>query len=64
MPDKILYRNRHNRMIWGVCGGIARYFEVDPTLIRIIAVVLLCLAPVSIPIYIICAIIIPLEPRE
>ncbi|MFC1941203.1 PspC domain-containing protein [Chloroflexota bacterium] len=37
---KRLYRSRSDRMIWGVCGGLAKYFDVDPTLVRIIAVVL------------------------
>jgi phage shock protein C len=38
---KKLYRSKTNRMIAGVCGGIAEYFNVDPTLIRIIAIILL-----------------------
>ncbi|WP_059103349.1 PspC domain-containing protein [Shouchella shacheensis] len=40
---KKLYRSRQNRMIAGVCGGIANYFNVDPTLIRIAAAVLFVL---------------------
>ena len=40
---KKLYRSRVDRKIWGVCGGLAKHFDVDPTLIRIIFVVcLLC----------------------
>ena len=35
MEQKRLYRSRENRMICGVCGGIADYFNVDPTLIRL-----------------------------
>ena len=38
---KKLYRSRTNRKIAGVCGGLAEYFDVDPTIIRIIAFVLL-----------------------
>lgn len=38
---KRLYRSRDERMIGGVAGGIAEYFEVDPTLVRIIFVLLL-----------------------
>jgi len=34
--NKKLYRLRENRMIAGVCGGIAEYFNIDPTIIRII----------------------------
>ena len=60
---KRLYRSRDERMIWGVCGGIAKYFEVDPTLIRLIAVLTLFFALTGILIYIILTIIIPLEPH-
>lgn len=34
MPGKTLYRSSQNKMIAGVCGGIAEYFDVDPTLVR------------------------------
>ena len=60
---KRIYRSRDERMIWGICGGIAKYFDVDPTLIRIIAVLTLFCAFTGILVYIILAIIIPLEPR-
>jgi phage shock protein C len=33
---KKLYRSTKNRMLAGVCGGIAEYFELDPTIIRVI----------------------------
>lgn len=36
-----LYRSRNDRMIAGVCGGIAEYFEIDPVIVRIIAIILL-----------------------
>ena len=61
---KRIYRSRDERMIWGVSGGIAKYFDVDPTLIRIIAILTLFFACTGILIYIILAIIIPLEPRQ
>ena len=35
MEGKRLYRSRKNRMICGVCGGIAKYFNIDPTLVRL-----------------------------
>jgi phage shock protein PspC (stress-responsive transcriptional regulator) len=38
---KQLYRSTENKMIAGVCGGIAEYFDIDPVLVRIIAVILL-----------------------
>ena len=36
---KRLFRSRKSRMIAGVCGGIAEYFEIDPTLVRLLWVV-------------------------
>ncbi|MBS3750215.1 MAG: PspC domain-containing protein [Anaerolineales bacterium] len=36
--NKKLYRSREDRMIAGVCGGLGEYFEVDPTLIRLLFV--------------------------
>ena len=38
MEGKRLYRSSQNRMIAGVCGGIAEYFGIDPTLVRLLAV--------------------------
>ena len=57
-----LYRNRTDRMIWGVCGGLAKYFNVDPTIIRVLAVISIFITGISILAYILMAIIIPLEP--
>ena len=41
MDQKRLYKARGHRMVCGVCGGIAEYFGVDPTIVRL-AFVLLC----------------------
>jgi phage shock protein C len=38
---KRLLRTRDDQMIAGVCGGLARYFGVDPTLVRVLAVIAL-----------------------
>ena len=46
-------------MIWGVCGGIAEYFKVDPVIVRLAFVVLILLDGVGILLYIILAIIMP-----
>lgn len=35
---KRLYRSNHDKMIGGVCGGIAEYFNIDPTLVRLLLV--------------------------
>ena len=59
---KRLYRSTKDTMICGVCGGIAEYFEVDPTIVRLVAVAL-CLGMGSgLLAYVIGAIIIPKNP--
>jgi phage shock protein C len=58
---KKLYRSRTNRMIAGVAGGIAEYLNMDPTIVRIVAV-LLMFAGIGIPAYIVGWIIIPEDP--
>ena len=56
---KRLYRSKKDKMLAGVCGGLAEYFDVDPSLLRL-ATVLLCLyAGTGLLVYIIAAIIIP-----
>jgi len=48
-------------MIWGVCGGLAKYFDMDATIVRVIAVLLMLVTGVGILAYIIMAIVVPLE---
>lgn len=55
-----LYRSSTERMIFGVCGGLAKYLGIDPTIIRIIFI-LLAFSGVGILAYIIMAFIVPLE---
>ena len=59
--EKRLHRSKSDRMIWGVCGGLAEYFDVDPTLIRIITVLSIFISGAGILAYIILAIVIPSE---
>ncbi len=59
--EKRLYRSRDDRMIWGVCGGLAKYFGVDATIVRVITVLLALGTGVGILAYIILAIVVPLE---
>ena len=56
---KRLYRSRKNRVIAGVCGGLAEYLCVDPVIIRLIAVLLLFAGGGSLIAYILGMIIIP-----
>ena len=59
---KRLYRSRADRMIFGVCGGIANYFETDPTLIRVIAILLTVLTGgAAILAYLVLAVVVPVE---
>jgi phage shock protein PspC (stress-responsive transcriptional regulator) len=57
-----LYRSRDDRKIWGVCGGLAKYLNIDPTIIRVIAVASLFVGSLGFWIYIIMAIVVPVEP--
>jgi len=61
---KKLYRSRTDRMIWGVCGGLAKYFDMDPVIVRVIAVVSIFVTGLGILAYIIMAIVVPLEDSE
>jgi len=60
--NKRLYRSRTDRMIWGVCGGLAKYFNIDTTIVRVAFVVSLFFGSLGFWVYIIMAIIVPLEP--
>lgn len=61
---KRLYRSRKARMLGGVCGGIAEYFEIDPVIVRLVAVALFFVGGSAILAYIIALIIIPYEPLQ
>ncbi len=58
---KKLYRSRTDRKIWGVCGGLAKYFDIDPTIVRIIAILTLFIGTLGIWAYIIMALVVPEE---
>lgn len=60
MEPKRLYKSRSNRVICGVCGGIGEYFNIDPTLVHLLCVLLGCTST-GLIIYIVAAIIIPDE---
>ena len=60
--QKKLYRSRENRMIAGVCGGLAEYFNIDPTIVRLIFVLVGLAGGPGLVLYIILAIIVPEVP--
>ena len=59
MNGKKLYRNTENKMLAGVCSGIADYFNIDPTLVRLGWVLFSLLGGSGLLAYLIAAIIIP-----
>ena len=59
---KRLYRSRTDRKIAGVCGGLAKYMGIDPVLPRIVWVVLALAVGTGVVAYLICWLVIPLEP--
>ena len=61
MDQKRIYRSRQNRMICGVCGGLAEYFNIDATIVRL-ACVLFGFTGTAILVYFIAAVIMPEEP--
>ena len=61
---KKLYKSRTNKMICGICGGIAEYFDVDATLIRLGLAAFSLLGGSGLLVYIVAAIVIPDAPEE
>ena len=62
---KRLYRSRKDKMIAGVCGGIAEYFKIDPTIVRILVVLLAISTPqMFVVAYIISAVVIPEKSKD
>jgi phage shock protein C len=59
--NKRLQRSRTEKMIGGVCGGLAEYFSVDPTIVRILWVLITLLGGAGIILYVILWVIMPLE---
>lgn len=59
---KRLYRSRKERMVAGVCGGLAEYFDIDPTIVRLVFVLLALAGGPGLVIYIVMAIVVPEEP--
>ncbi len=61
---KRLYRSRDQRMIWGICGGLANYFGIDPVIVRVAAVLSFIFGGWGILAYIILWFVVPLEPSN
>ena len=57
-----LYRSKSNRQLAGVCGGLAEYFNLDPTLIRVLFIILAVLGGSGVILYVAMWIIVPKQP--
>lgn len=62
MNPRRLYRCRHDRWLAGVAGGMAEYFEVDPTIVRVLWILSAFFGGITILLYIILAFVMPPEP--
>ena len=63
MENRRLYRSRADQMIGGVCSGLGSYLTIDPTLVRLIFVLLFLFGGNGLLVYIILWIIVPIEPE-
>lgn len=59
MQNKKLYKSINDRRIFGVCGGIAEYFNIDPTIVRLLWVAITLFVGFGVPVYIICILLMP-----
>lgn len=62
--EKKLYRDMKNKSISGVCAGLAKYLNMDVTVVRLLAVLLALFAGSAVIAYIICILVIPEEPND
>ena len=61
MEEKKLRKSSDNRILCGVCGGVAEYFNADPTLVRILWAAFSLAGGTGIALYVVAAIIMPSE---
>jgi phage shock protein C len=61
-PTRKLYRSKTDRKLAGICGGLAQYFNIDATLIRVLFIVLAVLGGSGLILYVAMWIIVPKEP--
>ena len=59
MAEKKIYKVEEDKKIFGVCGGVAEYFGVDPTIVRVAWAVLCFVYGFALIVYLICAIAFP-----
>ncbi|WP_077328042.1 PspC domain-containing protein [Virgibacillus siamensis] len=59
--SKRLYRSESNRMLAGVCSGIAEYFNIDATIVRLLFAVSVLFGAFGVFVYIVCIFVVPNE---
>lgn len=62
MTEKRLYRSATEKKIAGVCGGLAEYFDADPTIVRLLVLVGIVFVGLPILLYLIAWIVMPVRP--
>lgn len=63
-PAKRLMRSSRNKKIGGVCAGLADYFDLDPTIVRVVWLLTILFAGTGFLVYLILWIVLPLAPAE
>ena len=59
MEGKRLYKTNQNKLLCGVCAGVAEYINLDPSVVRLLWVLLSCMAFAGVILYIVAALILP-----
>ena len=62
--EKKLYRSRTDKKLCGVCGGLAKYLNMDVTIVRLICALLVLFTGIGLLAYIVAALVIPEEPEN
>ena len=57
--NKRIYKDREKKMLCGVCAGLAEYFDIDPTIVRVLWAVVSLGYGIGLLAYIVCAIVFP-----
>ena len=60
--QKKLYKIQDGKIVDGVCGGIAEYLGLDPTVVRVLWAIITAFAGVGLLAYIVCALVMPRKP--
>ncbi len=62
--EKKLYRSKTDKKLAGVCGGLAEYLNMDPTVVRLLWILICVFAGAGVIAYFVCALIMPEKPND